>query len=133
MRRRDFFELGAAIASAQAISAQTGDPQTGPRPARMKPGTQHGDSDDILRVMAAFGVNHICSARPSQKGLDASWSVDSLLALRERVESFGIKLEMLQLPTNSYITNSGIKNVMLGKSPERDREIDGICQMIRNS
>jgi len=40
---------------------------------------------------------------------------------------------MLELPTNSYISSSGIKNVLLGKSPERDREIDGICQMIRNA
>jgi len=131
MRRRDLFELGAVLASTQAIRAQTG--QSSRPKALMKAGTQHGDSDEILRVMAAFGVNHICSATPSQKGLDATWSVDSLLRLRERIEGFGVKLDMLQLPTNSYITNSGIKNVMLGKSPERDREIDGICQMIRNS
>src|SRR5260370_840141 len=31
------------------------------------------------------------------------------------------------------MARSGIKNVWLGKSPERDREIDGICQMIRNT
>jgi mannonate dehydratase len=51
---------------------------------------------------------------------------------RERIEKYGIKLEMVELPTNAAIDNSGIKNVLLGKSPERDREIDGICQMIRN-
>ena len=128
MRRRDILELGAAaLAAPQTTRSQTG------RPALMKPGTQHGDSDDILRVMAAFGVNHICSATPSAKGLDESWSVDALLRLRERIEKFGITLEMLQLPTNAEITRSGIRNVMLGKSPERDREIDGICQMIRNA
>jgi mannonate dehydratase len=104
-----------------------------PRRALMKLGTQHGDSDEILRVMAAFGVNHICSSTPSPRGLDESWSVDGLTRLRERIEKFGIKLEMVSLPTNSYITNSGIKNVMLGKSPERDREIDSVCQMIRNA
>ena len=130
MRRREFFESGLMLAAAsQAGRAQS----TTPRRALMKLGTQHGDSDDILRVMAAFGVNHICSATPSAKGLDASWSVEALTALRERIEKFGIQLDMVQLPTNAYITNSGIKNVMLGKSPERDREIDGICQMIRNS
>ena len=42
-------------------------------------------------------------------------------------------LDMLELPTNSFIATSGIKNVLLGKSPERDREIDDICQMIRNA
>jgi len=128
MRRRDILELGAAaLAVPRPTRSQT------KRPALMKPGTQHGDSDDILRVMAAFGVNHICSATPSAKGLDESWSVEALLRLRERIGKFGITLEMLQLPTNADITRSGIRNVMLGKSPERDREIDGICQMIRNA
>jgi mannonate dehydratase len=98
----------------------------------MKLGTQHGDSDDVLRNIAAFGVNHICAHTPS-KQLDEKWSVEGLTRLRERVEKHGITLEMVELPTNSYITSSGIKNVMLGKSPERDREIDGICQMIRNT
>ena len=32
--------------------------------ALMKVGTQHGDSNEILRVLAAFGVNHICSRWP---------------------------------------------------------------------
>ena len=127
MRRRDLLLTGAAAAS-PATRLQGAAPR-----ARMKPGTQHGDSDEILRVMAAFGVKHICSTTPSAKGLDESWSVDALLRLRERIGKFGITLEMLQLPTNASIATSGIRNVMLGKSPERDREIDGICQMIRNS
>ena len=54
--------------------------------------------------------------------------------LRERVESHGLRLEMVPLPLSSaYITRSENPNIMLGKSPERDREIDGICQMIRNA
>ena len=118
--------MGAALAAPQVTRAQSS------RPALMKLGTQHGDSDEILRVMAPLGVNHICGRTPSMR-LDEKWSVESLTRLRERVEKHGIRLEMLELPTNAYITNSGIKNVMLGKSPERDREIDGICQMIRNT
>ena len=126
MRRRDFFELSAALAAGQATGALAA-----PQPMRMKMGTQHGESDEILNAMAAFGVNHICAHTPS-KQLDEKWSVEALTRLRERIEKFGITLEMIELPTNSYITTSGIRNVMLGKSPERDREIDGICQMIRN-
>ena len=102
-------------------------------PARMKAGTQHGSSDDVLRVLAAFGVNHICSTLPSRK-LDENWSVEGLTRLRERVESHGIRLEMVPLPLSShYITRAENPNIMLGKSPERDREIDHICQMIRNA
>ncbi len=129
MRRRDFFEMGAALAAASQTAP--GAPAATRRPVRMKLGTQHGESDEILRTMAAFGVNHIAGHTPSMV-LDEKWSVDSLKRLRERIEKFGIQLDMIELPTNTYITKSGIKNVLLGKSPERDREIDGVCQMIRN-
>lgn len=104
-----------------------------PRKALMKVGHQHESSDEILRVLAAFGVNNICSALPSEK-FDQQWSVDGLTKLRERVESFGIKLEMVPLPLSArYITNAENPNLMLGKSPERDRELDNICQMIRHA
>jgi mannonate dehydratase len=98
----------------------------------MKLGHQHQHSDPVLRVLAAFGVNHICGGLPSRT-LDEHWSVEGLRALRERVESFGIALDMLPLPLSSaYITRAELPHIMLGKSPERDREIEQICQMIRN-
>ena len=41
---------------------------------------------------------------------------------------------MVPLPMSSNdITRFELPNIMLGKSPERDREIDDICQMIRNA
>jgi mannonate dehydratase len=99
----------------------------------MKVGTQHGSSDEILKVLSAFGVNHICSSLPSAK-MDENWTVAGLLKLRERVESHGIKLDMVPLPLSSnLISEVELPNIMLGKSPERDREIDQICQMIRNA
>ncbi|PYT08303.1 MAG: mannonate dehydratase, partial [Acidobacteria bacterium] len=99
----------------------------------MKVGTQHGSSDEVLRLLAALGVNHICSALPSAR-LDERWSVPGLLKLRERVESFGISLDMVPLPlSSSYITKAENPHIMLGQSPQRDREIDDICQMIRNT
>ena len=99
----------------------------------MKVGTQHGDSDPILRAMAGFGVNHICSRLPSAR-LDENWSVDGLSRLRERVESFGITLDVVPLPMSSNeIARFEMPNIMLGQSPERDREIDDICRMIRNA
>jgi len=103
------------------------------RKALMKVGTQHGSSDDILRALAAFGVNHICAALPSARR-DERWSVAGLLKLREHVESFGIQLDMLPLPlSSSYITRAENPNILLGKSPDREREIDDICLMIRNA
>jgi mannonate dehydratase len=132
MDRRAFVStaIAAPLAAAGHLAARAPDP---PTRARMKAGTQHGDSDAILRAMAGFGVTHICSRLPSER-LDDNWSVDALSRLRERVESFGIALDMVPLPMSSNeISRFELPNILLGKSPERDREIDGVCQMIRNA
>jgi mannonate dehydratase len=126
MLRRELFTSGAALAASQIKGAAPA------RRVRMKVGTQHARSDRTLSVLAALGCEHVCLSSPS-KTLDEKWSVDGLKRMRERVEKFGLHLDMVELPTNSTITNSGVKHVLLGKSPERDREIDGICQMIRNT
>ena len=137
MQRRDFVRLaGAGLAAGAAAAGTPLEAVQGPRRgtrALMKVGTQHGDSDEILRAMAGFGVNHICSRLPSAK-FDSSWSVESLTRMRERVESFGLVLDIVPLPLSSNeIETFENPNIMLGKSPERDRELDDICQMIRNT
>jgi mannonate dehydratase len=137
LRRRHFLEAAAtALAAAGPLASQN---KPGDRPggashrAALKLGTQNDSSDPALRVLAAFGVNHICSTLPSAR-MDENWSVEALTRLRERVESFGIRLEMVPVPlSSSYIARAENPNIMLGKSPERDREIDTICQMLRNA
>jgi mannonate dehydratase len=131
MNRRDFAQLaGTALATGLAPLAES---QQQKLRARLLVGTQHGSTDEILKVLAAFGVNHICSDLPSRR-LDEAWSVDGLKRLRERVESFGIQLDMVPLPlSSSVIERAENPNIMLGKSPERDREIDDIHTMIRNA
>jgi mannonate dehydratase len=103
------------------------------RKALMKVGTQHDSSDETLAILAALGVNNICSTLPSAT-FDQQWSVEGLMRLRDRVEKFGIALDMIPLPLSSNeISRSENPNILLGRSPERDREIDDICQMIRNA
>jgi mannonate dehydratase len=128
MNRRRFLETAALAPLAPQVARSAPTP-TG----RMKCGTQHNSTDEVLTIMAALGVNHVCSTLPSPK-FDAAWSVEGLTKLRERVESHGITLEAVPLPLSSaYITKSENPNIMLGKSPERDREIENIQQMIRNA
>jgi mannonate dehydratase len=99
----------------------------------LKAGHQNRSTDADLRVLAALGVNHICSSLPSRT-YDQNWSVEGLTRLRERVERFGIRLDMVPLPlSSSYISRAENPHIMMGKSPERDREIEHICQMIRNA
>src|SRR5947209_939543 len=132
MNRRSFTKLAATSLSISSLQAGRASTPASVPPGRMKLGTQHGSTDEILRTIAALGVTHICSSLPSAK-FDQNWSVEGLTRLRERVESFGIQLESVPLPLSSnYITKSENPNIMLGKSPERDREIDDICKMIEN-
>ncbi len=143
INRRDFVRVaGLAMAAAQATAAEAGHAaQTtsrnravnSPRKVAMKVGTQHDSSDEVLGILAALGVNYICSRLPSAK-FDEQWSAEGLTRLRERVERFGITLDMVPLPMSSNpIARAENPNILLGKSPERDRELDDVCQMIRNA
>ncbi len=130
MNRRTFAKLASAPAVLAATRAAQSRQQQ--RSSSIKLGNQGLSDDASLRVLAALGVNHICSALPSAE-LDDHWTVDSLTRLRQRVESFGIRLEAVPLPMSSaYIAKAENPAIMLGKSPERDRDIDAICTMIRN-
>ncbi|HEY7498288.1 MAG TPA: mannonate dehydratase [Vicinamibacterales bacterium] len=145
MNRREFVRLAgsgmtagalaeAAVTSRVAAQSKGAAPRTAASAkARMKVGTQHGDSDAILRAMAGFGVNNICSRLPSEK-LDAAWSVDGLKKLKDRIESFGVTLDMVPLPLSSNeISRSESPAILLAKEPDREQQLDGICQMIRNT
>src|SRR5204863_72967 len=80
---------------------------------------------------AAFGVNNICSGLPSAK-IDEAWSVDGLSKLRDVVASHGISLDMVPLPmSSSEISRAELPAIYLGTSPDRDRSIDEICDVIR--
>src|SRR5690242_16341419 len=97
MNRRDFMRsaVGAlgSVATATAVGADEtskGSQRSTPperKKANLKLGTQHGDSDDILKVLAAFGVNHICALPPAlDKDKGGDWSVDALSRKREHIE-----------------------------------------------
>jgi mannonate dehydratase len=147
MNRRTFFAASSlAAAAASQVTAQSSRraaaASEGPRTekvalppikaGRMRLGTQNDSSNASLAVLSALGVHHICSTLPSRK-LDEAWSVEGLSRLRDRVESYGIHLDMVPLPLSSaYITKAEYPSIMMGKSPERDKAIDEICQMIRN-
>src|SRR5260370_35257768 len=82
---------GGAALTARRTAAEP-PPPAGRKQALMKGGTQHDSSDDTLRQLAAFGVNHVCSRLPSPR-LDEAWSAEGLKRLRVRIESQGIRLE----------------------------------------
>ncbi len=143
MERRSF--LAAGIAASPLMGGDGVAPNWTPNPpafenpvgpkkkGKPKLGTQHISDDATLRVLSGLGVHNICSGKPGDKLTDPGWSVEGLTKLRERVEGHGIRLEMVPLPLSSaYITRHEYPDIMNGKSPERDRNIDDICKMIQN-
>jgi mannonate dehydratase len=132
MKRRDFFNIAAAGVLTAAKTRKLDPKDATTKKANLKLGTQHGDTPDILKVMAALGVNHICALSPSGRNGE-DWSVEALARKREQIESFGLKAAGLRLLHPTAIADSEIPNVLMGKSPERDREIDSISQKIRNA
>jgi mannonate dehydratase len=120
MERRAFLQTAAATPLASAPAG------------RMKLGHQHVSEPAALRVLAALGVTHVCSDLPS-RSYDENWSVAALTRLRETVASCGLTLAMVPLPmSSSPIEKAEMPDILLGRSPERDREIDQICRMIEN-
>lgn len=92
-------------------------------------GTQFAPRDDAdYRVWAQLGVTHVCVDPP---GNPHHWSLDDLRRHKEHVESFGLSLDMVQLPLSSRpIESQESPNILLGQEPERSREIDSICGLI---
>lgn len=92
-------------------------------------GTQIEPRDDTdFQVWAQLGVTHVCVDPP---GSPHHWSLDALRRHKDHVESFGLSLDMVQLPISSGpIEAQDGPHILLAKGPERQREIDGLCGLI---
>ena len=139
MKRREFVSAcggaGAALATlGKASPASASPPQQGPAPrTTMVVGCQRSPTDARrLQHFKRHGVDHICGY-PSNEDDPASWTVEALQRLRDLCESHGVTLAMVQFPTLSSdaIDRSARKGIMLGREPDRQREIDQVCAIIR--
>jgi len=93
-------------------------------------GTQNGvRDDDDYRVLAQLGVRHLNDNPP---GNPHDWTLDVLLRHREKLESFGLVLDMVQLPLGSRPIEESDSPDILAAGPDRDRQIDSICRLIEN-
>jgi mannonate dehydratase len=101
------------------------------RPVLMNVGCQHGGTGKSnLEFLARHGVFHMDGGSPKMiEGV--GWDLEDSLAKKEACEKYGIGLDAYHLPLSSAgIERVDTPNIMLGKSPERDREIEMIQQMI---
>lgn len=83
-------------------------------------------------MLAAFGVRNICSHHLSAD--PAEWTVEALLALKERIGRYGITLDAVPLPMSSVeIGKAELPDILGNEGSARDAAIDLICTMIRNA
>jgi mannonate dehydratase len=151
MRRRQFVSLtGLAGLGALVPGARPADPRAAADAAAGGGpvlGCQRAPTD--LRRLQHFkrhGVDHICGY-PDNESDAATWTVESLLKLRGRCEAQGVSLDMVQFPMlssasidrlsaqhdmNPQGASGSGKAIMLGKDPERQREIALVHAIIHN-
>ena len=137
MKRRDFI-LSTAGAAAWASTAPLASAQSQSKPtpkrALIKLGCQSGPtSDKRLQFFARHSVKNICGIPDESKELGYP-TVDELLQLKERAAKWEVNIDMI---TPSFLASSHIDRterpaIMLGQSPERDRDIERFQNLIRN-
>jgi mannonate dehydratase len=138
MQRRAFLSLTGASLPLAAVARTGALPRGGPAPtttARMKLGCQSGPTDETrLQFFARHGVTHICAELPGPETREA-YSVDELSAVRDLAARYDIVVDMISLPflKSSHIDQTKRPAIMLGQSPERDRDIEQVQTAIRNS
>src|SRR6478609_910494 len=144
MQRRGFVKaiaassVGTAIfgtaSAAPFVGAENKDSENKPAQKKkvlMKVGCQSGGTSiENLEFKARHGVFNLDGGTPKEipgKG----WDLDDSMRKREACEKYGISLDAYHLPlTSAGIDKVSMPNVMMGKSPERDREIEIMQQMI---
>ena len=85
--------------------------------------------DDDYRIFAQLGVKHINADPP---GKPSSWTFSDIERHRDKVESFGLILDMIQLPLPSQpIEKASYPDILLA-GPDRDRQIDAVCRLIED-
>jgi mannonate dehydratase len=134
MNRRQLLTMTAAGAASQIASIDSTAKAATPKRALMKLGCQSGPtSDQRLQFFKRHSVDGICGypEDPDKKGY---YSVEDLSKIKERCEKHKIALDCIAPPflASSHVDRTERPAIMLGQSPERDRDIEAIQNIIRN-
>ncbi len=148
MKRRDFVSLAGMAGVGSLVRPALPDPRSAVVAASsMVVGCQRSPTDARrLDHFKRHGVEHICGFPPHGDADHGAWSVESLTKLRELCEAHGVALDMIEFPTLSSVSIDALspqhaanpqraagagKGIMLGQEPERQQEIDQVCEIIR--
>jgi mannonate dehydratase len=135
MKRRDFLTVsaaGAAVGCSQPRATPEAAAKTELPPVKFVLGCQSGPtSEERLLFFKRHGVDHICGHPDKGEG---HYTVEALEKAKDLCEKQGISLDMVSAPflASSHIDREKRPNIMLGKSPERDKDIEDIQKCIVN-
>lgn len=134
------------LAGASAFAAQpaTTQPAAAPSPAppaaappagRLKLGCQMKPTTaKRCELWQRFGVTHVCGCPEGDQPKRGYWTVDELSQVRDLCEARGLALPMMWEPflNSIHIDKVARPAIMLGKSPDRDRDIECFQKHIEN-
>ncbi len=104
-------------------------------PVRFTVGCQSGPTDDKrLAFFARHGVTQICGYPPGRDEMREPFTVDELTGLRDLASKHGISVEMIALPflASSHVDRTKRAGIVLGQSPDRERDVEHIQTTIRH-
>lgn len=139
MKRKSFIRVltagsvsAAAFGTEHVTAANPARKPAVPKKVLMKVGCQSGGtSTENLEFKARHGVYNLDGGAPKTIA-GKGWDLDDSMRKKEACEKYGISLDAYHFPlASSGIDKAEYPNIMLGKSPERDREIEILQQMIQ--
>ena len=140
LNRRKFFSTAGAAAASAAVTLNAGPcPAQAAKPGSHKPllmklGDQSAPTTaEHLQYFARYGVKNICGY--PQIADDRMYATaDELKQMVDLAAKFGISVDLTAPPFLASISVDVDKHgaIMMGKSPERDREIEALQTFIKN-
>jgi mannonate dehydratase len=140
MNRRQFLSSSsiatAAAATGTAFSEQSKSaPTATAKPALFKIGTFIDKVDDAsVKAVARWGIKNIYARAPIGDPSRLYATVEELKRMREIAERNGVAIDMLR-PVNLAMTDINVEKhpaIMLGESPQRDRDIEQMQTQVKN-
>jgi len=129
---------GGALAATTAPAAPpVRDPAPPPRPprGRLKLGCQRRPTTaEGVQLWQRFGVTHVCGGPEPKNPARGYWTVEELSKVRDLCEKAGITLAMMWEPflNSTHVDAVDRPAILLGKSPDRDRDIECFQKHIEN-
>jgi len=139
LNRRQFFSSAAAASAAVALNTGASPAHAAKadshKPVLMKLGDQTAPTTaEHLQYLARYSIKNICGY-PQIADKDRIYgTVDELKQMVDLAAKSGISVDMTTPPFLASVSIDRDKHgaIMLGKSPERDQEIESLQTMIKN-